>query len=158
MVRPFSSDGAENKMSSSLFGALQQKEEEQLCALMLMMSTWKREPVRGWSCWQALNVQLLHFTLHHPLCPRPTLRSQDMELLLLHWKWDGKWWRCGFTWRVMLTFHQGIGTAAFVYTASVQFNFFLKCPFLFSIQCFPPKNQMTIATCSDRLESSIQLN
>lgn len=28
----------------------------------------KKEPVRGWSCWQALNVQLPHITLHHTLC------------------------------------------------------------------------------------------
>ena len=40
-----------------------------------------KEP-RGWmSCWQALNVQLSHITLHHTLCPHHTLCSQDVELL-----------------------------------------------------------------------------
>ena len=55
---------------------LLRKEEEHLCALMLMMSEYmeKRasegkegEEVRGWSRWQALNVQPPHITLHHTL-------------------------------------------------------------------------------------------
>lgn len=56
-------------------GERQQKEEEHLCALMLMMSEYMEKranegtEVRGWSCWQALNVQLPHISLHHTLYP-----------------------------------------------------------------------------------------
>lgn len=74
---------------------LQQKEEEHLCALMLMMSedmekrASEGKEVRGWSCWQAVNVQLPLIILDHTMCPHHTLCSQDVELLfctLPHWK------------------------------------------------------------------------
>ena len=82
----------------------------------------------------------------------------------LHRKWDGKWWRCGFMWRAMLTFHQGLEWSL----SQIQLLSFIQLQFslAFSLNAlsfsafstFPQKNQMTIATCSDRLESSIQLN
>lgn len=62
-------DGAETKIEKQPLGVLQQKEEEHLCALMLMMSEYMEKrasegkEVKGWSCWQALNVQLPHITL-----------------------------------------------------------------------------------------------
>lgn len=61
----------ERKNEERRLGVLQQEEEEHLCALMLMTSERmekRKKPVRGWSCWQALNVQLPHITLHHTLC------------------------------------------------------------------------------------------
>lgn len=57
----------------------QEKKEEHLCALM---SRWKPEGEdrRDWSCWQAVNVLLLHMTLHCRLHPQ-ALYSVDAKLL-----------------------------------------------------------------------------
>lgn len=69
-------------------GVLWQNEEEHLCALMLMMSEYMEKrasegrEVWGWRCWQAVNVQVPHITLHHTLYPRYALCSQDVELLV----------------------------------------------------------------------------
>lgn len=46
---------------------LQDKEEEHLCALTSGWKT-KAEDMRDWSCWQAVNVLLLHITLHSAVC------------------------------------------------------------------------------------------
>lgn len=58
---------------------LQEKEEEHLCALMSKWKT-KGEDMRDWRCWQAMNVVLLHTTLHCSLYPQ-ALYSVDAKCL-----------------------------------------------------------------------------
>lgn len=63
-------------MSSSLLACCSKRKKSISVQLMLMMSKYMEKgasegkEVKGWSCWQALNVQLPHIALHYTLYPR----------------------------------------------------------------------------------------